>query len=421
VVCALAPSFAFAFAQSAFVPLGELIVGGGFSSASGVSSFETAGGLLSGLVVVGNAEGAAGREAFRWTQAGGMVGLGDLGGAFSFSNAAAVDATGAVVVGASVSPTGIFGYRWSDTLGMVSLGDLPGGPEQSEANDIAADGQTVVGSSRSTAGPLGNEAFVWTPAGGMVGLGRLGGVGLSVAHGVSGDGSIAVGSSGPEPETSFAFRWTAAGGMAALPSLPGVVEASEALGVSEDGSAIVGWIRLASQGQLAVRWTGGGVESLGRPAPFGDAAMFPQAASEDGSVIVGWGEIDALPVAFFWTQGGGVRPLAEVLEADFGLDLSGWTLSVALDVSTHAHSGRTAIVGAGVNPAGRSEAFLAVLDPAPPCPVDLDGDGSATIFDFLAFQTLFDAGDARADFDGDGLLTVFDFLRFFDAFDIGCP
>ncbi|MEQ8843916.1 MAG: GC-type dockerin domain-anchored protein [Phycisphaerales bacterium] len=56
----------------------------------------------------------------------------------------------------------------------------------------------------------------------------------------------------------------------------------------------------------------------------------------------------------------------------------------------------------------------------PPCRVDLDGDGSLTIFDFLAFQNLFDAGDPIADFDGDGSLTIFDFLAFQNEFDLGC-
>ncbi len=54
------------------------------------------------------------------------------------------------------------------------------------------------------------------------------------------------------------------------------------------------------------------------------------------------------------------------------------------------------------------------------CRPDLDADGTLTIFDFLTFFNLFDAGDARADFDGDGELTIFDFLAFQTAFDAGC-
>ena len=61
-----------------------------------------------------------------------------------------------------------------------------------------------------------------------------------------------------------------------------------------------------------------------------------------------------------------------------------------------------------------------VLDGAPSCRVDMDMDGSLTIFDFLAFQNAFDAGDLIADFDGDGSLTIFDFLVFQNEFDIGC-
>ncbi|MFI4881946.1 MAG: GC-type dockerin domain-anchored protein [Phycisphaerales bacterium JB064] len=54
------------------------------------------------------------------------------------------------------------------------------------------------------------------------------------------------------------------------------------------------------------------------------------------------------------------------------------------------------------------------------CRADLDGDGVLTLFDFLAFQNLFDTGDLAADFDGDGELTLFDFLAFQNAFDAGC-
>jgi len=54
------------------------------------------------------------------------------------------------------------------------------------------------------------------------------------------------------------------------------------------------------------------------------------------------------------------------------------------------------------------------------CVVDIDGDGQLTVFDFLAFQTAFDARDPLVDFDGDGRWTIFDFLAFQTAFDAGC-
>jgi hypothetical protein len=48
---------------------------------------------------------------------------------------------------------------------------------------------------------------------------------------------------------------------------------------------------------------------------------------------------------------------------------------------------------------------------------DLDGDGALTVFDFLAFQNFFDAGNLRADFDFSETLDIFDFLAFQNAFD----
>ena len=71
----------------------------------------------------------------------------------------------------------------------------------------------------------------------------------------------------------------------------------------------------------------------------------------------------------------------------------------------------------GVQAAG--SAYLFEADKVA-CTADFDGDGELTIFDFLAFQTAFDAGDAAADVDGDGSLTIFDFLAFQTAFDAGC-
>jgi len=63
---------------------------------------------------------------------------------------------------------------------------------------------------------------------------------------------------------------------------------------------------------------------------------------------------------------------------------------------------------------------MRIFASGPGCRADLDGDGELTIFDFLEFQNLFDAGDPAADFDGDGELTLFDFLAFQNEFDAGC-
>ena len=56
---------------------------------------------------------------------------------------------------------------------MVGLADLPGGESFSEAFGISADGAVVVGLSRSAASGSLYEAFRWTESEGMVGLGDL--------------------------------------------------------------------------------------------------------------------------------------------------------------------------------------------------------------------------------------------------------
>jgi hypothetical protein len=75
--------------------------------------------------------------------------------------------------------------------------------------------------------------------------------------------------------------------------------------------------------------------------------------SADGSVIVGGsGE------AFIWDPLNGMRSLKAVLESDYGLDLTGWILQYAEDVSADGHT----VVGWGLNPDGQSEGWVAQLD-----------------------------------------------------------
>ena len=105
-----------------------------------------------------------------------------------------------------------------------------------------------------------------------------------------------------------------------------------------------------------------------------------------------------------------------IMCATFGPNLV-WRYDVATNTLTEL-----ADLDPAVLPDFRGDLRLSGLAIVPDaCPADLDGDGSLTLFDFLEFQNLFDAGDPIADFDGDGSLTLFDFLAFQNAFDDGCP
>jgi len=63
----------------------------------------------------------------------------------------------------------------------------------------------------------------------------------------------------------------------------------------------------------------------------------------------------------------------------------------------------------------------ALLAAAPRCPADINGDGEADIFDFVAFQVAFFAEDPIADCNDDGEFDVFDFPCFQEVFQQGCP
>ena len=326
-------------AQAAsFTPLGDLPGDAFFSTGQAISA--------DGNVVVGPSSSASGGEAFRWTAAGGIKGLGDLPGGPFNSYALGVSGDGRVVVGQSQSrassPNRGEAFRWTEAGGIVGLGNLAGGDFSSLANATSADGTVVVGHS---SGPLGDQAARWTEATGWVGLGDT--AGYSAAFGVSADGSVVVGgrslAGGGE-----AFRWTAADGMV------GLGFGSTALDVSADGSVVVG-VAYAGQASLwteATGWVGLG------DLPGGPSSGYALGVSADGSVVVGNSSVVSGAEAFLWTASAGMRRLADVLVGDYGLDLTGWTLVDAMDVSDDG----LRIVGEGINPAGDHEAFLVRLD-----------------------------------------------------------
>jgi probable HAF family extracellular repeat protein len=186
---------------------------------------------------------------------------------------------------------------------MLALSGLPEG-SSTEAMAVSADGLVIAGT------VSGDEAFIWQ-GGVLTGLGDLpGGAVDSIARGISADGSTVVGASNSALGRE-AYRWTAPGNMVGLGDLPGGIFFSDAWDASADGSVVVGL-------------------SLTGPSQ-----------SE----------------AFVWDQANGMRNLRDVLVSDFGLDLSGWSLTEARGLSD---DGRT-IVGHGTTPSGNTEAWMAVI------------------------------------------------------------
>jgi len=330
-------------AQAMFEPLPDLPGGSTVSYAAGCSA--------DGSIAVGYGY-PSGSRAMLWDASGTGYNLGVVSGEYS-SEAEAVSADGTTVVGQSGSDTA---FRWTAAGGMVGIGDLPGGYSWSIAYDVSATGGTAVGYSWSS---NGKEAFRWTAAGGMAGLSDLAGGGFeSVANACSADGSVVVGEA-TISTGSTAFRWVDGDGMASIGDLPGGFTSSVAYGCSADGQFVVGRSSSAA-GSEAFLWSAG-TDMIGLgDLPGGQYLSMALACSDDGSVVVGLGMTLDGWRPFIWDAVSGMQSLQDVLVAN-GDDLTGWTLTNVTDVSA---DGRT-FVGAGTNPLGQSEAFRATIVPEP--------------------------------------------------------
>jgi len=73
-----------------------------------------------------------------------------------------------------------------------------------------------------------------------------------------------------------------------------------------------------------------------------------------------------------------------------------------------------------INDSGVVSDYFTLTKGPPPCPVDLNGDGSLDFFDISGFLSAFIGNDPIADFTGDGVFDFFDISAFLNAFSAGC-
>ncbi|MFM9994694.1 MAG: PEP-CTERM sorting domain-containing protein [Phycisphaerales bacterium] len=411
------------FAQPLFQGLGDLPGGLTRSFARAISA--------DGSTVVGESSSAksglseSASEAFRWTESGGMAGLGDLGGGIFHSVAYATSGDGSAVVGfGSTDTASAEGFHW-DTGGMVAIGNMGAPPflgTYSIALGITPDGSQVCGSSSYyDPGPpevYGFYAIRYVPSTGiMTPVGTLGSFGTRIAYAISPDGLYLTGL-----HDSNAALWPPGGGVVGLGDLPGGADSSIGWAISGAGPVVVGGSSSDNSGFFgneAFRWTGPcGMVALGDlpDPPFGS---FAHGVSNDGQVVVGIADAGAFggttPHAFIWNPRDGMRFLQTVL-TDLGLgpSLEGWTLISAAGVTP---DGRT-IAGYGFRPSGY-EAFRARV-PAY-CRADCTADGSLSVADFGCFQGRYVLGHMYADCNEDCALTVADFGCFQGRYVLGCP
>ncbi|MBC7833563.1 MAG: hypothetical protein H7Y88_00500 [Phycisphaerales bacterium] len=200
---------------------------------------------------------------------------------------------------------------------FTPLGDLPGGGVMSVARGVSSDGSVVIGNGSSTESTcFGFESFRWAVEGGIAGLGDLtGGAFYSTASGVSGDGLVVIGCGNfvTDENLGEAYQWSSSTGMVGLGDLPGGSFYSLASGVNADGTVIVGTGNVsASPTGEAFRWTvAGGLVGLGDLAGGGFLSR-AVGVNADGTIAVGNSWSAGGVEAFRWTGDTGMVGLGDL-------------------------------------------------------------------------------------------------------------
>ncbi len=333
-----------------------------------------------GTVIAGTWSEASGFRAFAWTESMGLVellepslpllGLSKLTG---LSDAGQIAAYLRQYSSGSSSTRAI---RWTVAGGVELLGPLPSGYVSSDTEDIAEQTGAITGN-LWTGNQYGSDslAYVWTEASGLQALPLPAGHLESDAQRISGDGTAVAGQF-PNPAASplerEAFRWTAATGIQSLGPAPGFEETGIS-SLSDDGATLSGYLHndtleLVYEGQNApdeyeerierrgFLWR----EGTGRvdlpileisPTCDHDPWHIIDSFSPDGAVAFGrakcdeadtfaeyqdpytgewfveWYRGDTLRLAFAWDENNGFRSLEDFVQTEYGVDLTGWTLS----------------------------------------------------------------------------------------------
>jgi uncharacterized membrane protein len=309
---------------------------GGPARIEHLGSFSVSDVSSDGRVVVGTGDGVGGLGVIRW-EGGVAEVLGRLGEhTFGYG----VSGDGTVVVGADYDVRGV---RWTRQTGLQRFG---GGT----ASDASYDGSVIVG-----------DRYRWTQQGGFQPLSANEALEPSPRK-MNADGSVIVGT-GRDGGADVAFRWTAGGGIVFLPDLATGGSPHDANALTADGSVIVGTAYLAS-GTAAFLWTAGGGSVALPHLPNYDAgsanSSSATAVSADGSVVYGHEPVRGPAFgheAFAWDAVNGTRPLKDVLQAEYGIDLTDWRLETVAALSEDG----TTLIGNGSHPVFGNAAFRVVV------------------------------------------------------------
>ncbi|MBI3844934.1 MAG: protein kinase [Planctomycetes bacterium] len=309
-----------------------------------------------GSTVVGVSDSTDGPHAFRWRASGLPV---DLGARVGDIHLVVTCADGSVVVGTRALRDALGNlrheaFRWTAAGDLEGLGDLPGDEMRSEGIAVSPDGEEVLGASRSSSLM---EIFRWTKATGIVGVGHSD-RGLQTA---SSDWLTLIGTTrGTNPKSSWkACRWSPSSEPQLLGDLPGGTDESAARGTSSDGGVIVGSAS-SSAGREAMRWTAeSGMVGLG-DLTGGRFESSADTVSADGVLMGGFGTSSFGREAVIWSADGRMERAVDFL-AHHGVRVPiGWFLTSVVDIARTGD--RVAIAGNGFNPRGDREPWIAAFE-----------------------------------------------------------
>jgi len=339
-----------ASAAPQFVALGDLDGGAVHSKATAVSN--------GGAVVVGTATTAAGRTAFRWTAAQGLQALGPLGAGVTESTANSVSDDGNVVAGDRFGQAGArySGFVWAATEPLEVLPTYPddfGGPNRVLIGPVVSPDGSLVAGVAGTYGS-GDRFFVFERNSQPV---SYGGVDIGSVGSVS-DAGVVVATGNNSFSVTGIYLPTGAIPFNHYDDYPSLLLHGALYGTfraSADSAIVVGPAMYLND---PVIWIGGG-----EPQALSALPGYTSDISADASVVVGAVRFPEAPLgsyeAVLWTTGAGMRTVASVLRDDYGIAtaFAGWTSTVATAISSDG----IAIAGYGTNPAGDTEAWLAII------------------------------------------------------------
>jgi hypothetical protein len=402
----------------------------GLASAQEFFTIPVGQGFADDISNTGVASGSSGfgTQYFMWTAGTGSIQIGGVSPGDGVGGQGKISSDGLFISGTTFNPAEGWHEmsRYDVATGQwTGFGMIPGIGRQVDAEvssgwSISGDGLHVVGLGWTSLGSVDTHVMKWSEGVGITDIGTMAEGQSARPNGVSNDGSVIVGWQDAIDGFRQGSVWV--DGVQTLISDDMGTQLSEALDVSDDGVWAVG-IAFGGLFDPTDTWrfntVTGELQTIPRLAVGADSRMGARAVNADGSLVGGgtwgFGSPAIFGHGFIWQEGVGTVTVAAFLDSKGVSYPAGYTFS---SVSAISPDGQW-LAGTGYpDTLGNTQTWIVNLGSS--CPADIDGDGELTLFDFLAFQNLFDAGDLAADFDGDGSLTLFDFLAFQNAFDAGC-